>query len=70
MAITEEEFADVCIDILYEWLEYFHVEGHAAQFKADRIDQGHVNGEAVFRVHNTSTDVQKEFHVTVVVKES
>ena len=67
--LNEDALAEVCIDTLHEWLEYFHNDPEGDQYKANRVDDMDKNGVAVFAVENMSTGEAREYEVTVTVKE-
>jgi hypothetical protein len=69
-AVEEDMFADVCVDTLHEWLEYFHQYSDGGdQYKAERVDDAETLGEAVFRVRHVQSGTIQMFSVKVQVKE-
>jgi hypothetical protein len=68
--ITEEDFADVALDTVQEWLKYFYPNpGAMQQYKAERIDASDVPGVGVFRVSNLDAGTYQEFELTITAKE-
>lgn len=66
--LSEEDFAEACLDTVHEWLRYFYDKD--LQWKADRIDASDVSGVAVFRVRPTNHEGrEQEFEVTITAKE-
>lgn len=70
MAMDEEAFAEVCLDTVQEWLEYFYPDTiEDPQYKAWRVDASDVPGVGVFKVKNMETDEVQEFELTITAKE-